>query len=238
MENCVADLWKTREGEDAFVLGTGTSLAGFQWSMLNGRFTVALNDAVKVPGFIAAYHIFSDIGIWKRYRTLTLPKETAVVCQRKARDQFMRFDQCKFKGQVFHFNHIGKVDTIKEKDDSLFVSRTVATGGIMLAWKLGAKRIFLLGVDGFKRSDAYYHNGTTKLKEKRKETQAKDGMITQDRHEWWIKNMNELKAYFRKLKIFMGPYPEPGVYNLSERSNIDAWEKVPVLDVLGEGCFK
>lgn len=238
--NNVSDLWNTWIGVDAFVCGTGTSLNGFRWEILNDRpnsITIALNDAVKASGFRPNFHLFSDIGIWKRYWNLALDKRTAVVCQRRARDQFIRTEGCKFKDQVFHFNHVSVIKGLKENDDSLFVSRTVATGGICLAWKLGARRIFLLGVDGYKKRDAYYWDGSQKPPERRREKELEPGLITQDRHEWWQKNMRELREYFDVRKLFPGPYPEAGIYNLSAKSTIDAWEKVPLEEVLGKGAF-
>lgn len=198
----------------------------FDWTQMNRRTTIALNDAVKVLGFAPDFHIFSDVNIWKRYREMSLDPRTAMVCQRRARDQFIRYERCSFQEQVFHFNHVSKAHQMTEKDDSLYVARTVATGGICLAWKLGAKRVFLMGVDGYKLKDVYYHDGTTKGVERRKERGRADGRITQDRHEWWQQNMRELRDYFQKAGVLLGPWPAAGVYNLSPKSTIDAWEKV------------
>jgi len=236
--NCVSDLFDTYKDSDAYVLGTGTSLSGFKWDLLNGKFTIALNDAVKAEGFNPTHHIFSDIQIWKRYLMMNLDPVTAMVCQRKARDQLIRSEHCKFKDQIFHFNKVGQVNQMDHMGvDSFFVSRTIATGGICLAWKLGAKRIFLLGVDGYKLDNAYYHDGTSKKNERRKERILEFNRIEQDRHRWWQKDMDDLKQFFIKKNMFLGPYPNNGIYNLSEMSTIDVWEKVPMKEVIGNDCF-
>jgi hypothetical protein len=127
-------------------------------------------------------------------------------------------------------------------DDELYIHRTVATGGILLAWKMGARRIFLLGVDGYKvvrkdGSDVYYHDGRSKGKEKRKQRSKDMGdftMVIQDRHDMWAKQMLELKQFLRDKRAYSGPWPEKGIYNASMQSPIDAWEKVPIDQCLTE----
>lgn len=203
-----------------------------------------------IPGFEPTYQIFCDVGIWKRYRDLDVGR-TLVVCQRRARSQFLRHARCSFKEQVWHFNHVNQVRQMKEENDDLFVSRTVATGGIAMAWKLGARRIFLLGVDGYKLwrrkpetgdfEDVYYLDGTTKKGEKRKHRRVQIDrdtvMIIQDRHDWWIKNMRELRAYFDKRGLFPGPWKGPGVYLINKQSPIDAWQKLKFKTVFGLRSF-
>lgn len=225
--------WGRYPGSDIFVVGTGTSLAGFDFSILRGRLTIGLNDAVKIPGLNPTYHMVTDIGIWKRYVDMDYPKETTFVGQKRTRKFLIDNDRCKFKEQVYHFNHVAKARAMDATGDDLYVARTVATGGICLAWKLGAKRIFLLGVDGYKYANAYYHDGATKGKEKRKENYLSDGKrIVQDRHVNWQKNMDELREYFTARKLYQGPWPESGVYNCSIKSTISAWPKMRARDIL------
>jgi hypothetical protein len=106
---------------------------------------------------------------------------------------------------------------------------------------MGAKRVYLLGVDAYKvidektGQDVYYFNGTTKV-EKRKFTKQGE-LVKQDRHDFHIKNHRALRDYFKKNRIYQGKYPGDGVFNLSPLSTIDAWEKVDPGVVLGEKCF-
>ena len=150
MRRRISGFWGQYKGKDAFVCGTGTSLSGFDWTRLNGLLTIGLNDALKIPGFAPAFSIFSDIGIWARYRDLKLDKRTVIVCQGRSRDQFIREERCTFKDQIWHFNQQAQARACKVDNDDLFCARTIACAGIMLAFKLGARRIFLLGVDGYK----------------------------------------------------------------------------------------
>ena len=236
----VRRLYGKESGNDVFVVGTGTSLMGFDWGRLTGKRTIALNDAVRaIPE--PSYHLFSDVNIWTRYRDLAISAATLVVCQKRARSEFLRWEKCSFKDRVYWFDLKSNAEV--ERDDChLFVNRTVATAGIQLAWKLGARRIFLLGIDGYKirlkegetTREVYYYDGTAKSPNEKRTIVRDDGThVTQDRHEFWVKQMRELEAFLhRKEKLFLGPWPESGVYNLSAQSNIDAWQKVSVDDVI------
>jgi len=250
MRRRVSHFWGHYEGQDAFVCGTGTSLSGFDWTKLNGKLTIGLNDALKVPGFAPAFSIFSDIGIWSRYRDLTLDDRTVVVCQGRSRDQFVKYERCSFKDQVWHFNQQATAKACKPGNDDLFCARTIACTGIMMAWKLGARRVFLLGVDGYKlaggNGGTYYHDGSGKGPERRKEKGVPGTtMVTQDRHTWWNDNMKELREWFTAQKVYMDPFVRregklvygSNVFNLSPLSTITEWQKVKVKTVLGGGCF-
>lgn len=228
----------TYRDQDVFVVGTGPSLTGFDFTRLNGLCTIALNDAVKIPGYKPTFAMFADTGIWTRYRDMALPEGTRMVCKKRARENFLRYKACSFRDRILHYNQVSDISGLREEDDGLFIQRTVATGGICLAWKMGAKRVFLLGVDGYKFEDRYYHDGSVKRVEKRKERKLdQEGRIIQDRHDWWIKNMDELRAFFDKRKIYQETYVlreketgvrryGSGIFLLSGHSPIEAWQKV------------
>ena len=146
----------------------------------------------------------------------------------------MAYKNCAFKDRIFIFSNATNPNACEPADGNLYVSRTVATGAIMLAWKLGARRVFLLGVDGYRTDKAYYHDGRTKGREKRKERRIDGGRIVQDRHDCWVQNMRELRRQFDRRKIYGESWPGSNVYNLSLKSTIDSWEKRSVDDVLGE----
>lgn len=251
MRRRITEFWRKYSGADAFVCGTGTSLSGFDWTRLNGKLTIGLNDALSVPGFAPAFSIFSDIGIWARYRSLDLDKRTVVVCQGRARDQFNRWEKCTFKDQVWHFNQQATAKACNPKNDDLFCARTVACAAIMMAWKLGARRIFLLGVDGYKiaggEGGVYYHTGGTKGPERRNEKGIPGTrQVVQDRHGWWAENMKELRVWFDTQNVYQEPFVcrdgrrrfyGSNIFNLSPLSTIKNFQKVKVKTVLGRGCF-
>ena len=243
---CCTALWGRHAAEDTWVVGTGTSLAGFDFSRLAGRLTIALNDALLIPGLDPAYGLFHDNGLWVRYYAQSLHPRTHVLCTQAARENFYGSERCGFKTRVLWYDHAGQPDD-QPAGPGLYVDRTIATGGIHLAWKLGARRVFLLGVDGYKLrekdgSERYYWTGAEKLydqkragqvvkvREKRKERMV-GGLVVQDRHDAWGENMRLLKRFFDRGKVFPCKWPGSGVYNLSARSTIDAWPKITIESV-------
>ena len=245
------------EGEDFFVVGSGSSLIGFKYGLVRGLNTIALNDAIKAKNFIPRYHLFSDAhlynGFLKKgsksggtnpsggYRDWPYHPEIEILCQKRERVSFNK-DRGPNWNPVWEFDSSGSALTVKRHDDGLFINRTVATAAIMFAWKMGAKRIFLLGIDGYKlrigSTDIYYFDGSDKPPEKR-QIKAQEYIapgqvkIIQDRHDFWKKQMQELKRFFVSMgNPYPGNFPGPGVYNLNEHSTIDAWPKVsPVLAI-------
>ena len=122
-------LWGRHAEEDAFVVGTGTSLAGFDFTHLAGRLTIALNDALLCPGLDPAYHLFHDHGLWVRYVSAQPHPRTWHVVSKHAREQFMLSDKCTFKARVLEFAHAGSPREVDQADASLYVDRTIATSG-------------------------------------------------------------------------------------------------------------
>jgi len=235
--NCIQKIADSHVGEDIFVIGTGTSLTGFPWKKMNDKVTIGLNDAVKVDGFIPTYHMFSDVNIWKRYSHMVWKPPCKMVCQRHARRMFIDSRSCQYKPYVWQFDISCKPEFDKA-DQRLHVRRTVATGGINFAYKLGAKRIFLLGVDGYCLKKQYYHDGSVKPPERRKTKVEKakgsgSDLFVQDRHESWRHDMGQLEAALKEEDLYQGPWPESGVYNLSPLSTILNFEKVDPEEVLG-----
>ena len=232
----VKELYGSHEGEDIVVVGTGTSLANIDWTKFNSKVCIALNDAVLVEGFKPHFHIFCDTGIYTRYWNHPMDPRTKVISQQRPRQMFLEHKECKFGDQTYEFVHSSQAKKCKTDDNELFVGRTVATGAIMLAWKLGARRVFLCGVDAYKKQGpeggVYYHDGRGKGIEQRKQHVEPDGLVMQDRHDFWVKQMVELRGWFDKHGVYQDPWPGSNVYNCSEHSKVEAWEKVGIRKVI------
>lgn len=222
-------------GGDAFVVGMGSSLEGFNWATLGGRFTIALNNAaLHVPA--PSIHLYSDTNLWKRYQELEYHPRTQIVVQRGAYTEVLK-TRPDLEKRLHEFKQQGKPNLLQgPREIGLYVSRTVATAGIMLAWRLGARRIFLLGVDGYRRKDgAYYADGTAKTPDRNKpQSQAETGHVLEHRHTFWVQEMARLRKLFDSESLYPGKFPGAGVYNLSPDSSIDAWPKIAPSDVLGD----
>lgn len=225
-------------GQDVFVVGAGPSLLGFDWKRLENRTTIALNDVIF--SIFPTIHLFSDTNLWKKYRDHPYPESTTIVCQRDARDDLIGWEKfAPHRARCYQFDRRVSMDRIEYEDDCLYVNNTVATGAVMLAWKLGAERVFLLGVDAYKFVDPkgkeiYYHDGSDDHKRRRRQVfvPGRKDLLLQDRHELWREQMRMVRKLLDTYKAYPGPWPASGVYNLSPLSQIDAWEKRDPAEVL------
>jgi hypothetical protein len=232
----VALMGRPLKGRDVWVIGTGPSLKGFDLGRMAGRSTIALNDAGL--WMQASIWLFNDVDLWKRYLgSPPADRRTLVVCQGEAADHLM------VKGwrNVWVYDKWRDVRQCPVEDDSLFCRTTVATAGVHLAWKLGARRIFLMGVDGYKEPGLYYADGSppTKIDPALTRTVGKepDGRVIEARHEEFRRDMRDLRRWFEAgARIRLEPWPGAGVFNLSPRSWIDAWEKVDLEEALASGA--
>ncbi len=213
---------------DAFIVGTGTSLRGFDYSLIKGRFTVALNCAVKQ--FSPSVLIFSDDQLWRRYVGLPL-KNTAVVCQSGAVHYLKKDKRCAFSNQVFLFRRTTR-PPVRLSDDMLHVGRTVACGALYLCWKLGVRRVFMLGVDGYRTSEAYYSDGSMHQKGDRQITKRTGSLLQEDRHLRWSSTLEEAKGFFKSVKAYPSVWPGPGIYNLNPKSLVGSWPKIDIGEAL------
>lgn len=219
-------LEKIAEGEDVFVVGTGTSLKTVHLPSLSGRVVITLNDAIKaIPD--AAVHLYTD-ALYRRYADFRYNEETRVVCRNNSY-LFQKRLHPNRKLYVF----AGVDDPARARENNLFVFATVAATGIHLAKKIGARRIFLLGVDAYRLSDQRYWDGRYQSnKKKYKVIDKKDGRFMEKHHLRWQRAMETMKEYFSRLGIYGERYPGSGVFNLSPHSRIETWEKVDSTEVL------
>ena len=211
---------------DVFVIGSGTSLHGFNWKRLCRYCTIALNDVgipEKTPGLNPDYHLFFDFKLWTKYRHSSLHDRTWVVCQHLVAKRHKRYEPCTFKDKVLIFSGVSNAATVKAEDDKLHVRHTISTEGIQLAWKLGAIRIFVLGLDCYALGKRKYHDDDINSTAEADEVYSFPQMVNE--HE-------ELREFFHSRNLYKGRWPETGIYNLSPKSRLTAWEKVPVEEVL------
>ena len=214
-------------GQDIFVVGTGTSLRGFDFSQLEGRITIALNNAVDF--FVPTYFLFSDHPLWRRYEKHKIAPQTTVITREDSSRDLSRSGFCCFHNQIYVFNRVTETKECLPKDANLFCSHTVAIPGIMLAWKLGAHRIFMLGIDAYSLPHATYADGARQEPHGRVEHVQGDNaceLIIENRHKVWQQEMKDLRESFTWRGVYKDKFPDSGVFNLSPLSTITVWEKV------------
>lgn len=223
-------------GSTVYVVGTGTSLAEFDYNRLVGRITIGLNNAVFA--FAPTYHLYSDNSIRIRYWKHAYDPSTTIVVQdqvaREARER-----KWPYYDQVRTFCRVNdNLADIPRNNDQLWVQRTVATAGIMLAWKLAAARIFLLGVDGYhsaaKTADGKYINyadGTAHTDQQPRDTDKQIGnIIVRENHLEWAVDMQRLKDYFASRR--WGGASVPAIICANPRATFSAWPKCTLDEAL------
>lgn len=221
-------------GETFFVVGTGPSLLGFDWHRLDNKNVIAINNAIMHTRNVALFHHFADEAIYTRYVGLSYGSQCTAIVQNDAAVELCKNNPTLTANKsvrVFVRPGIKRVglNDITKDDHYLYVHRTSATSAIMLAWKMGAGRVYLLGVDGYRLADGtYYCDGSknTGLKTTPSKTDG-DREVLIEPHNYWNENMHELKAY---LETHAGD--RFVVTNLSAKSTIDAWPKQPMDEVL------
>lgn len=204
-------------GQDIFVVGAGPSLCGFDFERLDGKVTIALNDMVRM--FYPTYHLFSDVDIWQRYKCIAYSHETFIVCQKEPAAHLWSAPEFCAKDRLLTFTQRGPdIDPI---NDELWCDYTVATAGVQFAWKLGAQRIFLLGVDAYR-----YHSVDYCWQAEREPVELP--IVVEPWDSFFNRDLEVVRDHFASFQIG----PPGGVFNLSARSTIRAWPKMKMEDVL------
>ncbi len=217
----LTDFNKIEDGKDIFVVGTGTSLTKFDWRLLDGRCVIALNDAVNSLES-PTYHMYTDNLFSRKYSKLLL-QHTTILCRNRSSIEVSKDDR--FSGRLCRFMSAPNPGSANQYQ--LYVFATVAATAIHAAHRLGARRIFLLGIDAYRLPQKRYYDGRAKANRKVYKVVSRSGdRWTEKQHLRWGKAMDVMKAYFQRKSLYLGPWPGPGVYNLSEHSTIKAWEKV------------
>lgn len=159
------------KGEPIWIVCTGTSMRGFDFSWLADQVTVAVNDAIFF--FTPTIHILNDSKVarrcldrpgwndpnaWNRHPCCRPPgwgyAEGQMVATRNKNVKIFSADQCGKRIQLYRWEHAGPKITMKYYE--LYCRCTTATAAFQLAVRLGASWIGILGADCYRRGNARY----------------------------------------------------------------------------------
>jgi len=242
------------EGRDVFILATGPSLVDFDYSPLEGQITIGVNDFpinVAETGFAPTYHAFSDASLWSRYKDHDYKGVSAIVCQKQPCERLRAGWDHRRNGSreapLVCYKNIGNAKLVKMKNNHLHCGRTVANTGILLAWRMGAARIFLLGVDCFRfvphpdkaETPPYYMTGRPHRRSQpnyEMSTHEDGTVLVMEKRQKGMRD--SLFAASRDVYsgLYPGPWPGRGVYNLSKYSLVSCFEKVTLAQALEVPC--
>lgn len=125
------------EGQDAYIIGGGSSLVGFDFFKLEGKNTIGVNDAYRLGPKIVQIVFFSD-SAWFEKNKFELEKHpwTVVTCAPTLLDT-----------RAPWLKPMHRVKEGLAHGSSLAWNYSSGAGAINLSISLGAKRVFLLGMD-------------------------------------------------------------------------------------------
>ena len=142
------------EGKDAFIIGGGASLKAFDFSILKGRNTIGCNDAFRLGEDVCKVCLFGDASWFQKNR----------------------IDLGEFKNPIFHVApslvkmNMPGYNALHRKPKGLWDGNEIGwnfstgAGAINLAINMGAKRIFLLGIDlHLTEGKSHWHNHRPRL---------------------------------------------------------------------------
>lgn len=142
------------EGEDAFIIGGGSSLVDFKWHILRGRNTVGCNDAFRLGPEIVKYCLFGDASWFERCKwdleTSGITVVTNAPAMQNIKLPWLRWMKRSRDGLF--------------KGDTLGWNYSTGAAAINLALSLGSRRIFLLGFDmSTTQGKSHWHNHRSKM---------------------------------------------------------------------------
>ncbi len=215
------------QGADCFIVCGGPSLQHFDFGLLREHKVIMVNrvplkiEECPPPDFL----VVNDLSVWRHYEGTPLAEQesdgksthkTILVSQPSA------FFEYKIKPGLWYYP-TDDVDKLSLEPDSLYMHTTVATVAISLAWLLGAKRVFLLGLDGYVTLGRSYFWDEHTEGEKLRTT--KENILVAEKMDRWKEDMNKLGDYFVK-------HSDIQVLNLSTNSQITTWPRAWLKDVL------
>lgn len=216
-------------GETIFVVGYGHSLKDFDWSRLDGRVTIALNNAVR--HFTPTYWMFVDQQVWHMNRNMNPPKDMPIIIPDR-----MKAVNFPWREQAHGIRYGSEFSPVKNE---LWIRGTVACAGLGLAYHLGAKRIALMGIDCCTLVGKHYYadgakpayNTTDAQLSPRVGKRISTEIIIERRHDVWIEALSEMHGIFKAHKCY-----DKGleIYNCSEISYLKAFPKKTFDEIIGE----
>lgn len=196
-------LWHPKEiwsDEDVFVLGGGPSLKGFDWNLLRGKHVIGCNNAINLGFDVCEICFFSDYDWFQDHYTelSNFPGYIVTHCTSLASrpESWIRYMPREPEG-LFR--------------EALGFGGNSGVGALNLALILGAKRVFLLGIDCCPGEDGEYYWS----EESGERRDANGKLIEPKRPDLFSKFRNGFGFAAQTLpKVF----PDRKVFNLNPKS--------------------
>ena len=142
----VSALYDKHQGEDIYVLGTGPSNRFFPFSLLEGRTVIGLNQAWRY--FPCTYSLTIHPELVQEYEKTTTKHDTQWVVRGGKKPLYLQSNSPRY----YVFESAGPKRAHEEhfhrrRSEHLWISRGIQAAACSLAAKMGARCVFLVGVD-------------------------------------------------------------------------------------------
>lgn len=208
----VSELYGCHEGQDIYVVGTGTSLRVFPHSFLQDKITIGLNMAWKVFPVKYAITIHPDLNVPEFIPGESPQPEIIWICGRFGKTLIKGVtepENIKYATESFYFfSYWGQSNTQppnqpsdsgrvlewlkKPTDDYLYVWSSISQTAVNLAANMGAKNVILVGCDNCSLLDNHHtHYQHTRWK----------GVDPNQRYRQYYEGLAEVRAVLRKRDV-------------------------------------
>ena len=196
------------EGKRIFIIGSGPSLKGFDFNVLKDEITIAVNHTLEYY-HDAKIHLFGDPRIFQYtkhiydsgYKGLVFASFHADIGDYAEKENFYVFAK--------NWNRV-----TTRIEDGLYSNFNSGMEAVNLALIMGAKEIYLLGIDFCADNNEYYFYGKPK---------------------WFTSNMAHANDLLKQRAQYWGKYSayKDKIYNCSKISMVKTFEYRDIKNVLG-----
>lgn len=256
MARSIKTLVDKHKGETGYVICFGSSLSrdsleedigseGFDWELLRDKLTIGVNTSITVVPEMN-YHVWSDKGLWRKWRGLKYWEHTCTVAQSiSEKDVKRNVDVTEDRSFLWLRTNASRWQNLKKGDGQLFMSRTVICPALLFAWKLGLQTIYILGLDAYDleipgedktRLVTYANQGFQPHKDAIRRDTLDSGVIkvTRGKHVVWNAQVKKVKRIIDYQSEKAG-VPPPDISICGVHSSIDAYPRVPIMSVFTKG---
>lgn len=133
-------------------MGAGTSLLNLPKEWVPKFTTIALNNAVYYAK--PTIHLWTDSNLAGRYSRMSPGKDFEFTVTGPVGAERLLASNPGYPDRdkilIAEKANEGDISRVSADNNALWVVSTVASAAIMLAWKMGARDVYIIGVDGYK----------------------------------------------------------------------------------------
>ena len=194
------------DGQTAFIIGGGPSVADEDVAALKGRHVIVVNSSYEVAPW-ADYLLFGDLPWWHHHskQLRNFAGKIVTVSASQAKDPPW--------GKLLRCRKIKPPPGLSANPQELVMQKTTVQGAINLAVHFGCNRIVLLGVDMGRAADGRSHHHAPHARP------SNPGC--------WDEQMDQLRLAVEPLQRL-----NVSIINTSMRSRIGFWPKQPLVEIL------